>query len=198
MAELRASDLEEWSGGRIPDDDDTELKLRACLMSARRAVGWHVSPVLEDQEITLDGPGSRILWLPARKIVELTSVFEDDVELDVVDLSLSAEGLPYRPRPASLRKKSGGWWTSNYGGIVVTMNYGFTEVEAADWRQAIMQMVDQVSMATTGISESNLSRKTIDDVTYQYANPYTAMADEAVGSVYHVLCDYALPTVELI
>jgi hypothetical protein len=198
MAELTAADVEDYTNGRLADDEDTARMLAAALLAARRAVGWHVSPVLTDQEITLDGPGSRILWLPARKVTALTSVFEDEVELDVDDLSLSAGSGPYRVRPLALRKKSGRWWTCNYGGIVVTMDFGFTETEAADWRQAILQMVDQMGMATAGFSEMNLSRKTVDDVTYQWANPYTAMADEQIGSVYHILCDYALPTVELI
>lgn len=197
MAELSGADVEEFTQGRLPDDDDTALKLKAALIAARRAVGWHVSPV-KTETITLDGPGSRILWLPARKVVALTSVEEDGVDLDVTRLSLSAGDGPYRSRPLALRKKSGGFWTDQYGGVVIEMQYGYTEAEATDWRQAILQMVDQIGMATAGFSEMNLSRKTVDDVTYQWANPYTAMADEAVGSVYHILCDYALPTVELI
>jgi hypothetical protein len=198
MAELRASDVEEYTNGRLADDENTELMLSAALLAARRAVGWHVSPVWTDQEITLDGPDSRILWLPARKVVDLVSVVEDDVELDVTKLSLSAGGGPYQTRLLALRKKSGGFWTANYGGIVVTMDYGYTEDEAADWRRAVLAMVDQIGMSVAGFSEANLARKTVDDVTYQWANPYTAMAEEAVGSVYHTLCDYALPTVELI
>jgi hypothetical protein len=49
---------------------------------------------------------------------------------------------------------------------------------------------------TTGVSEDMLIRKTVDDVTLGYASPFSAVAEEAVGSVSHILSDFALPVVE--
>lgn len=91
---------------------------------ARRFCGWHVTPVLEDDEVMLDGPGSALLVLPTLRLVELTGVVEDGVTLDVAaDLFVSARGL--------VRKKSGACWSRNYGAIVVTMTHGYDEVDAA-------------------------------------------------------------------
>lgn len=86
---------------------------------ARRFCGWHVTPVREDDEVTLDGPGSQLLVLPTLRLVELVSVVEDGVTIDVADLFVSARGL--------VRKKSGAWWSRNYGAIVVTMTHGFDD-----------------------------------------------------------------------
>jgi hypothetical protein len=78
----------------------------------------------------------------------------------------------------------------------VTMDHGYTEAEAADWRYAVLSMVNQMAMVTTGVSEDMLIRKTVDDVTLGYASPFSAVAEEAVGSVSHILSDFALPVVE--
>lgn len=94
--------------------------------AARRFCGWHVTPVREDDEVTIDGPGSPLLVLPTLRLVELTKVVENGVELDVDnDLFVSARGL--------VRKRSGACWAANYGAIVVTMTHGFpTDVDADD------------------------------------------------------------------
>lgn len=201
MAELTASDVSEFTGGRLADDEGDGLTtdmLNAALAAARRAVGWHVSPVRLADEVIIDGPDSRILYLPTRKLVDLVGVDENGVTLDpATALRWSAGGPPGAAgRPVAVRKRSNGWWTSYYQGVTVTMDHGYTEAEAADWRYAVLSMVNQMAMVSTGVNESDLIRKTVDDVTYGYANPYTAMAEDAVGSVYKILCDFMLPTVE--
>jgi hypothetical protein len=201
MAELTAEDVEEFTGGRLADDGGegtTTDILRAALVAARRYVGWHVSPVRTADEIVVDGPDSRILYLPTRKLIELTSIDEDGTALDpATTLRWSAGGPPGgNGTPVRVRKRSNGWWTGYYQAITVTMTHGYTEAEAADWRYAVLSMVNQMGMVSTGVSEDMLIRKTVDDVTYGFASPFSSVAEEAVGSVSKILCDFALPVVD--
>lgn len=201
MAELTAADVNEFTGGRLADDAGDGLTtdmLNAALTAARRAVGWHVSPARIADEVIIDGPGSRILYLPTRKLNDLVSIDEDGTTLDpATALRWSAGGPPGSAgRPVAIRKRSNGWWTDQYQAVTVVMDHGYSESEAADWRYAILSMVNQMAMISTGVSEDTLIRKTVDDVTYGYASPFSAMADEAIGSVYSILSDFMLPTVE--
>lgn len=203
MAELTAADVSAFTGGRLVDDGGTgevTRMLNAALAAARREVGWHVSPVKTADEIVVDGPDSRILFLPTRRIVELTSVDEDGTALDpATKLRWSKGGPPgLLDRPVGVRKRSGGYWSGDYQAITVVMTHGYTEDEAVDWRHAIMSMVNTMSLVTsTGVDESALVRKTVDDVTYGY-QPWSAVANESVTSVESILDDFKLPTVDFI
>lgn len=94
--------------------------------------------------VTLDGPGSALLVLPTLRLVQLTSVVENGVTLNVADLHVSARGL--------VRKRSGARWSEHYGSIVVTMTHGFPDViddddidtednNAADFNAAVASFV---------------------------------------------------------
>lgn len=116
----------------------------AARSAARRFCGWHVTPVREDHVVTIDGPGSRLLVLPTLRLVELTSVVEHGVALDVeADLDVSPRGL--------VTKKSGAYWSSRYGAIVVTMTHGFPsdvaedddEINAADFSAAVASIAER-------------------------------------------------------
>lgn len=115
----------------------------AARSAARRFCGWHVTPVREDDVQTLDGPGSPLLVLPTLRLIELTSVVENGVTLDVAtDLFVSARGL--------VRKRSGAWWSAEYGSIVVTMTHGFDEdpesvLSAADFNAAVASYAERSS-----------------------------------------------------
>ncbi len=84
------------------------------------------------------------------------------------------------------------------------MQTAFTRVQkqAADWRQAILSMVDNMSLipvsAGMGASSLGLKSKEIDDVQYQWATDYTAMAQDVLFSYMHILDDFRLPAVEFL
>lgn len=201
MAELAESDLEAFSDDRLTGDEAKRM-LAAALIVARRFCMWHVSPVKTAHAFTIDGPGSAVLFLPTKKLGTLTSVEEDGDALDLADIVASAGDGTDMMRRVALRKRSGAWWTGEYSGIDLVMTHGFTELEAGDWRQAIMSMVDQMSLVPvqggTGASTFGQSSLKVDDVTISYANPYMAMAEEVLFSVSHILCEYALPSVEFL
>jgi hypothetical protein len=203
VAELEASDVATFTNGRLAADAVTQQMLDAAQITARRDAGWHVCPVRTDDTVIIDGPDSRILYLPTRKLVALTSIEEDGTALTPLadKVSWSAGGPPgLLDGPVRVRKRGRGWWTPEYQGIEVTMTHGYTEEEAADWRRAVLSMVDQMALIpvaeSTGVSEFGLTRKQVDDVAYSYGNPYVAAAEDMILSMAHVFADYRLPRVE--
>lgn len=201
MAELAPTDVQTFTNGRLlASDANVARMLNAALAVARREVGWHVSPVKLADAIDIDGPDSRILWLPTRKVIALTSITEDGTLIDPSKYSVSKGTTPGLSRPVAVRKKDNTGWTDQYGGIHIVMDHGFTETEAVDWRQAILAMVDQMSlvpvMASTGSSNFGLRTKQVDDVRYQWEAQYAGMAEDVIFSVMEILEDFTLPTVE--
>lgn len=141
MADLTADDVAQYTSGRLgAGDTETQRLLTAGLTAARRFCGWHVTEV-EDDEVTVDGPGSGLLVLPTLRLVELTGVVEHGVALDpATDLHVSARGL--------VRKKSGACWSGHYGAITVTMTHGFEKAD--DFDSAVLSFVDRSSLASEG------------------------------------------------
>lgn len=198
MAELTTDDVEQFTGGRLlAADPEVERMLDTALAVARRECGWNVSPVAR-VTLLLDGPGSRILSVPSRKIVDLVSVTENGTSLNIADLTWSAGGPPgLMERPAAIRKRNRGWWSEDYQSVEVVMDSGYTEEEAPDWRQAVLSMVDQMaSLSSSGRGDSDLVSKRVDDVTYTYGNPYAGMAQQAVFGMGSIFDDYRLPRLE--
>ncbi|AVO21613.1 head-to-tail connector complex protein [Mycobacterium phage MooMoo] len=196
MAELTAADVSAFTGGRLADDGgDGEVTraLKAALAAARgdSGAGWHVSPV-RAETLIVDGPGGRKLRLKTRKIVSISSIEENGEILDPSSYVVSADvpGLIIRRR---------GSWTCELAGIAITWEHGFAEDEAADWRQAILTMVDQMSLVPvgqSGRSSMDLTRKRIDDVEYQWSDgKLAALAGDALFSVASIINSYSLKPV---
>jgi hypothetical protein len=112
----------------------------AARDGAQRYCGWHVTPVKEGDEVTLDGPGGRLLMLPTLALVELTSVIEDGVEVPITDLYVSKAGM--------VKKKSGGCWSRHFGSIVVTMTHGYAS--APNFEAAVASMSQRLSLEAAG------------------------------------------------
>lgn len=157
-------DVEQYTKGRLSaTDPETIRALDAALIKARRYCGWHVSPVIT-KTVTLDGHGSRYLFLPTLKIVTLTSVTVDGEALSLVDdVKQLAEA------PGALARDGYGYWPRGYGNISVEMTHGYTAAEAADFREAVLRMVDQASQLAGQAGVGPLTSKRVDDVEYQWA-----------------------------
>lgn len=199
MAELTPADVQTYTHGRLLATDPTVIAmLAAALRAARRETKWHVSPVRVAVTMTLDGPNSRVLFLPTMKVDGKPEVVEDGTLLDPDVISVSAGDGPDIRRRIALRKSGAAWWSAEYGAIEVTMDHGFDEDEAADWRQAILSMVDQMSLlpiTASGASAFGVKSERIDDVAYTY-DSYAAMAADVVFSIGHILEGYRLPDLE--
>lgn len=141
--ELSSGDVATFTKGRLSaDDQDVKDLLAAVLADARAFCGrWHVTPVRRTS-ITLDGPGSPLLVLPTLRMIDLVSVTEDGVTLDVSTLAWSGRGM--------VRKKSGGCWSGEFSSITVEFEHGFDAVDAAGWRLAVLKCVDRRSLDLGG------------------------------------------------
>lgn len=164
MGELTIADVRAYSA-RLSAFDDTTLQslLYSALPAARRYCGWSVTPV-ETVELTVDGPGGHVLSLPTMSLLAITALTEEGVALDVTKLNVSR-------RKGTVKKHPWGCWSHRDGAITVTMNHGFTEDEAADWRRAILRLVNLMSLEPTGDAgrdSPELKRKSVGDVEYQW------------------------------
>lgn len=187
MPELTTADVETFTRGRLSASDPVVQDiLDAALVRARNYVQWPVSPVIDDDVVTLDGPGGRELFLPTRKIGSVASIVENGTTVAPGDyvVSSNAQRMIYRKN---------GCWTTEYAGITVTYTHGYTEDEAADWRRAILQMVDRMarSQQSGARSDDDLKRKHVDDVEYEWID-WSAAADREITSVESILDHYRL------
>lgn len=149
MPELTTQAVEDYTNGRLAHDaDETARLLSVGLNTARRYCGWHVTPVVADDVVTLDGPGSPLLVLPTMRLVSLTTVVEEGTTADLTYVEWSARGL--------LRKRAGyaggeyglGYcWTNRFAGLTVTMDHGF--VDAPEWQSAVLSFIDRTSLAAS-------------------------------------------------
>lgn len=191
MGELTTNDVSKHSGGRVIDDGPqgkTAQMLAAALASARGYCGWHVSPV-KTETIVDDGPGGRLLSVKTLKVIGTPTVTEHGTP---VDAAWSARA------PGCAQKRNGGCWSGEFGAIEVTITHGFTEVEAADWRDAICTMVEEMALRavvdkTTGRSARDLTAKKVDDLELNWTSLRQA-ADRAVFGVAATLDRYRIPT----
>lgn len=159
MAELTAGDLPASTLARFADNDAAQAAIDAALAAARRYCGWYVSPVQTDVDITLDGPGGRVLSLPTLNLLSVSSVDDDGIAYVTADLRASRRGL--------VTKRQRGHWSPHYGSITATITHGLTEAEAADWRAAIVKIVD--AWARTSQRDGiDMKRKRVDDVEYEW------------------------------
>jgi hypothetical protein len=187
MAELTTADVQAYSD-RLEGFDDVVLQalLDGALPAARRYCGWSVTPVQTGVVLTVDGPGGRVLSLPTLHLLDVTAVVEEGVALDVTMLDVSR-------RKGTVKKHPWGHWSHRDGAITVTMDHGFTESEAADWRRAVLRLVDLTSLepVTVGSQRDSpeMKRKRIDDVEYDWYEGLIVSDDrlKALFSAYRIL-----------
>lgn len=187
MAELTTADVETFTRGRLSAGDPVVQDiLNAALVRARNYTGWVVSPQVADDAVTIDGPGGRELFLPTGRIVSIASIVENGTTVTSSDYVVSSDirRMVYRKNTC---------WTSEFAGITVTYTHGYTEEEAADWRRAILLMVDRMSreQQSGARSKEDLVRKKVDVVEYQWVD-WSAAADRAITSVESMLDHYQL------
>lgn len=159
MPELAHTDLPAAVLARFADEAAAQKAIDTALVAARRYAGWHVSPLRAGESLDLDGPGGRVLSLPTLNLVSVTSVTELGVALDVTKLDRSR-------RKGTLTKRYG-HWTGRDGSITAVITHGFTEAEAADWRAAILSVVDTRSEGSERAG-ADMKRKKVDDVEYEW------------------------------
>jgi hypothetical protein len=196
MPELSTSDVEQYTGGLLAaNNSETQRMLDTALSVARRDVRWFVSPIVVGDVVTLNGTGCNRLRLPTKQVIQLDSITNDGVTLDPVnDVTLDCE-------TPNLLYINTGVWSRNVNGVVVTMDHGYPENQAAataiagykgsvaaDWRQAILALVANISQINAaGRADSELASKQVDDVIYQWGDVPGMASIEPVLAKYRLL-----------
>lgn len=131
--------VESFTQGRLDRDDaETTRQLEAALAAARTYCGWHVTPVLANQSVTVDGPGGTLLMLPTLALTSLIAVTEDSVVLDMTGLEWSTRGI--------VRKLDGRLWTGRLRGITATISHGIAS--APDFEAVVLAAIDRGALAS--------------------------------------------------
>lgn len=98
--------------------------------------GWHVAPVVTET-ITLDGTGSRRLFLPSLKVNEVQSVLVNGAAIAPTEFSWSEAGILYR----------GAGWPEGFRNVVATIVHGHA---AEDARWIVDGIVERRKAAPAG------------------------------------------------
>lgn len=180
--ELVPGDVEQYTNGRLAQDDpETVRALAAALARVRRWCGWHVSPVITET-VYIDRPDGSMLVLPTLKIVSLGSVTVNGTAVDLSNVKYSREA------PGVIQRNDLRPWADNFslsplGAIAVAVTHGFTAIEAADFREAVLQLLDLSTLAAGSGGDGPLTEKKVDDVTYQWAGARGAGIDRLPGAL---------------
>jgi hypothetical protein len=84
----------------------------------RAYCGWHVAPVREADEVTVDGSGTRQLALPTLHLLDVAAITEDGATVDPAGVQFSEAGYLWRPE----------CWTRALRGVTATIDHGYDPV----------------------------------------------------------------------
>lgn len=130
------ADVSNFTKGQIEElDPRVPDALAAVTSSIRKEAGWHIGPVVEGHSVTLDGPGGRKLHLPTMKLLNLVSVTELGVALDLAGESHDWSEL------GLVEKRDGTYWTDRYRKIVAVMDHGYEDI--ADLKFLTLSLVSR-------------------------------------------------------
>lgn len=179
MTELTPADVESYTQGRIlAADAETPRLLARALNGARRYCEWHVTPVIANDIVILDGTGDRLLVLPTKNLRELHSITEGGNAVDITQVAPSAGFGRWSRGIVRLRKPWPQKWASGYSSITVNMTHGYDETEAEDFRVAVLDACDRFASQAAG--GGGLKRLVVDDVTQEWFD--ISNADEAFNT----------------
>lgn len=87
----------------------------AACAAVRAYCGWHIAPSVAE-EVTIDGSGGSVEFLPTLHLTALTSITSDGST--VPDPEWSEAGMV---------RKGSGCWTRKYRGVVAEITHGYDE-----------------------------------------------------------------------
>jgi hypothetical protein len=160
--------LEEFAGYLKRDLDECDAYTAKQLVDgATEAVieycGWHIAPVLTET-VTVDGTGTLIQTLPTMHLVELVSLAERGVDLDVSRVDWSTNGV--------MEKRWGSGWTSRRRGIIAEITHGF-ELTPAWVVTLICAMAGRAYVTPAGIAQESSGGESITYASSAAAPPAT-------------------------
>jgi len=130
------------TNGQIAASDPRVPALLAGASAAvRRYCGWHIAPVLTEEDVLLDGSGGSVLRLPTLRLRALLALHNHTTELDVDAAEWSTKGL------VRLRHSH---WTDRYRGVRASYIHGYDLDEVPDLQQIVQQVVGHAISSPLG------------------------------------------------
>lgn len=121
-----------------PDPVGREIdRLIAAERMVRNYCGWHIAPVVT-QRLVLDGSGSKSLFVPSLRVLNITACSVGEQELDVDELEWSGDGF--------LRRSCG--WPDRLRSVKLTLEHGFTT--APDVAEIVMEIAARAASSMGG------------------------------------------------
>lgn len=103
---------------------DANSILRQVSAAVRAYCHWHIAPV-QSETWTLDGSGTRFLWLPTLRVVSIESITNNGVAVDLTTVDTSKSGyLVLRCDVSSALH----CWSHRPGGIVIQLHHGLDDI----------------------------------------------------------------------
>lgn len=134
-----APPIVELVSGKAPNSP--QFWLDAAQQAVRNYCGWHVSPAI-DETLTITARGPRTLFLPTGKINDLTLVMNDGVDV-TESVQVDETGYLYI---------EGGCWSLKLGGVVITMNHGYSLDEVSDLAGVIARLASRASASSANVT----------------------------------------------
>ncbi len=131
------------------DPETVDGLLVRASAAFRGATGQHISRRVED-EVRLDGNGSRVLLLPQVPVVAVHSVTVDGDALGADDYEWSESGM--------LRRA--GRWPARYRSVTVVYDHGFNEVPE-DVAQAVAEHAAVAMTRSVGVTNMQLGATSV-------------------------------------
>lgn len=93
---------------------------RAAVSAIRAYCEWHIAPVVTE-EITLDGSGGPLLFLPTKRLLTVAGASNHGEAVADSDLSWSSRGTVRGPSS---------WSMAKYGDVTMTITHGYEDFPA--------------------------------------------------------------------
>lgn len=94
---------------------DAAASVRQAQRAVRNYCGWHIAPVVTET-LKLDGDGSRVLFLPSLKVVDIIAITTAGVPVLPADVDDSEAGY---------LELVSGCWSPRAGKTLVTLEHGY-------------------------------------------------------------------------
>lgn len=159
-----AAELEAFTKGQVgATDDRVQNAIKAVTLSIRREAGWHIGPDVQGHSATLDGPGGKLLQLPTLKLLNLVSVTQLGVALDLANDTVDWSEL------GLVEKRDGTRWTDRFRKIVAVMDHGFADYSDLKFLT--------LSLTARGLSSPfGATREQAGSMSIQWATPQAGVA----------------------
>lgn len=145
------ADVANYTNGKISATDPrVSSAIAGASAAVRRYCGWHIYPLLEADELVLDGPGGRELDLPSMNVQAVQSITQNATLLDESAYAWSQLGQV---------KLKCGYWCDEYRSITAVIDHGYGDV--SDIQRVVLAMVSRELSSPSGATREQAGQVSV-------------------------------------